>query len=128
MTVQPMRKNIEMGVAGLSLALGLSACAHTMPCDSPVVERVLAEKALRVQIIERGAADSEFVHEILHQLGQGSEGNQRLARLLAEHLHHHADTAQAVFQELAQHRGFQDWVVERLRGRKETTGRPDRLP
>lgn len=72
MTFQPVRKNIGMGVAGLSLALGLSACAHTMLCDSPIVARVLAEK-----------------------------------------------TFLAVFQELAQHQGFQEWVVERLRGPRE---------
>jgi hypothetical protein len=109
-----------MGVAGLSLALGLSACAHTMPCDSPVVERVLGEKALRVQVIEQGAADPEFVHEILHQLGQGAEGDLRVAHLLAEHLHHHPTAARAVLQELAKHREFEDWIIERLRGRQET--------
>ena len=114
-------KNSPSGVGSLIvIGLALSACAHTMPCDAPLPDRVLAEKALRTQVVERGAADSEFVHEILHQLGQGLEGNQRLARLLAEHLHHHPDTAQAVFQELAQHRGFQNWVIERLLGRKDT--------
>jgi hypothetical protein len=85
----------------IALALGLSACAHTLPADVPLVDRVLAEKALREQLVERGAADAHFVHEILHQLGQGPEGDQRVARLLAEHLGHHPTTARAVFQELA---------------------------
>lgn len=114
-------KNSPSGIGSfIVIGLALSACAHTMPCDAPLTERVLAEKALRAQVVERGAADPEFVHEILHQLGQGPDGDRRLAQLLAEHLHHHPSTAQAVFQELAQHRGFQDWVVERLRGRKES--------
>lgn len=120
-----MRSGKGAGVAAatalwVGLALDLSACAPTLPSDAPLPDRLLTDKALRVQVIERGAADPEFVHEVLHQLGQGPEGNQRLARLLAEHLHHHPDTAQAVFQELAQHRGFQNWVIERLLGRKDT--------
>ena len=100
----------------LCLALALSACAHTVPKDLPVVDRVLAEKTLRAQLVERGAADPEFVHEILHQLGQGPQGNQRLAKLLAEHLGHHPATARAVFHELTTHQEFQAWLVERLLG------------
>lgn len=104
---------------GNCLAFGLEACAHALPSDAPVVDRVLAEKALRVQLIERGAADLEFVHEILHQLGQGPEGDQRVAQLLAEHLGHHPSTARAVFQQLALGKEFQEWIIERLRIRKE---------
>jgi len=40
--------------------------------------------------------------------------------LLAKHLHHSPTLEQAVFQEVATHREFQNWVVERLRGQKET--------
>ncbi len=109
-----------VGTLGTCMIVTLSACAHTMPCDAPIVERVVTDKALRVQVIERGAADPEFVHEILHKLGQGAEGDQRVAHLLAEHLHHHPTTARAVLQELAKHREFQDWIIERLRGRRET--------
>ncbi len=98
----------------ICFAAGLSACAHTVPTDLPLVDRVLAEKTLRAQLVERGAADPEFVHEILHQLGQGSQGNQRLAKLLAEHLGHHPATARAVFHAMAAHQEFQNWVVERL--------------
>ncbi len=100
----------------ICFAAGLAACAHTVPKDLPVVDRVLAEKTLRAQLVERGAADPEFVHEILHQLGQGPQGNQRLAKLLAEHLGHHPATARVVFQELAINQEFQDWLVERLLG------------
>lgn len=74
---------LEIGVA-----LGLSACAHAMPADGPVVERVLGDKTLREQLVARGTQDEHFVHEVLHQLGQGPDGDRKLARLLAEHLHH----------------------------------------
>lgn len=103
----------------IGLAIMLVGCAYTMPTDSPLPERVLGEKTLRTQVIERGAADTEFVHEILHQVGQAPAGNQRLAQILAEHLHHHEATARAVFEELAQHRDFQTWVLEQLRRREE---------
>lgn len=111
----------QWAVEGLvaSLVAGLVACTHSAPGDVSLADRVLAKKALRMQVIEHDAADPEFVHEILHQVGQGPDGDRRLAQLLAEHLHHHPATAQAVFHELARHRGFQDWVVERLRGRKD---------
>ena len=91
---------------GLGLALGLSACAQTLPSDAPMVDRVLADTALREQLVERGTADPHFVHEILHQLGQGPDGDQKFAKLLAEHLGHHPDTARAVFRELAQSNDF----------------------
>ena len=104
----------------LCLAVGLAACVQTVPKDLPLVDRVLAEKTLRAQLIERGAADPEFVHEILHQFGQETEGNERLAKLLAEHLAHHPATARAVFQELATHQEFQDWLMERLSGPEKT--------
>jgi len=62
------------------------------------------------------ACGSNLWHEVLHQLGQGPDGDRKLARLLGEHLHHHPMLEQAVFQELAAHRGFQNWILERLRG------------
>lgn len=105
---------------GVGLALGLLACAHTIPVDATPVERILADKTLREQLVQRGSADEYFVHEILHQLGQGSDGDQRFARLLAEHLSHHPTTARAVFQALAASREFEVWIIERLRDRKET--------
>lgn len=107
------------GWLGIGVALGLSACAHTMPADAPVVERVLGDKMLREQLVTRGTQDEHFVHEVLHQLGQGPDGDQKLARLLAEHLHHHPILERTVFQELAAHRAFQEWILERLRGRQE---------
>lgn len=107
------------GWLGIGLALGLSACAHTIPSDASPVDRVLGDKALRTQLVERGSADAHFVHEILHQLGQGPDGDQRLARLLVEHLGHHPTTVRAVFQELAARRDFQEWVIGQLRGQKE---------
>lgn len=104
---------------GIGVALGLSACAHTIPVDEPVVDRVLGDQALREQLVARGTQDEHFVHEVLHQLGQGPDGDRKLARLLAEHLHHHPTLEQTVFQELAAHRAFQDWILERLRGQQE---------
>lgn len=103
----------------IGLAMMPFGCAHTMPTDSPLPERMFGEKALRMQLVERGAADTEFVHEILHQVGQTPAGNQRLAQILADHLHHHEATARAVFEELAQHRDFQTWILDRLRRREE---------
>lgn len=124
-TMRAMAKSRFASIFQSGLAVGtlamVSACTHPLPYGAPVTERVLAEKALRAQLIERGAADPEFVHEILHQLGQGPEGDRRLARLLAEHLHHHPSSARALYHEVAQHRGFQDWVAERLRGSEEAS-------
>lgn len=97
------------------LALGLSACAHAVPSDAPVVDRVLGDKPLREQLVERGTADPHFVHEILHELGRWPNGDQRFAKLLTEHLGHHPTTARAVFQELAQHQPFQEWLIEQVR-------------
>lgn len=107
------------GWLGIALALGLSACAHTMPADAPVVDRILGDHALREQLVARGTQDEHFVHEVLHQLGQGPDGDRKLARLLAEHLHHHPTLERAVFQELAAHREFQEWLIERLRTRTQ---------
>ena len=100
---------------GIGVALGLSACAHTIPVDAPVVDRVLVDQALREQLVARGTQDEHFVHEVLHQLGQGPDGDRKLARLLAEHLRHHPTLERTVFPELAAHREFQEWVIERLR-------------
>lgn len=105
---------------GLALGVALSACAHTtIPVDAPVVDRVLGDQASREQLVARGTQDAHFVHEVLHQVGQGPDGDRNLARLLAEHLHHHPTLERAVFQELAAHRGFQEWLIERLRTRTE---------
>ena len=101
---------------GTCLAFGLAACAHTMPRDAPVVDQVLGDKVLREQLVERGTADAHFVHEILHQLGKGPDGDQRFSRLLAEHLGHHPTTARAVYQELAQQQRFHEWLIEQVRG------------
>jgi hypothetical protein len=89
-----------------------------MPADAPVVDRVLGDQALREQLVARGTQDEHFVHEVLHQLGQGPDGDRKLARLLAEHLHHHPTLERRVFQELAVHREFQEWVIEQLRKRE----------
>ncbi len=86
-----------------------------MPADAPVVDRVLGDQGLREQLVARGTQDEHFVHEVLHQFGQGPDGDRKLARLLAEHLYHHPTLEQAVFQELAAHREFQEWVIEQLR-------------
>ena len=104
---------------GIGVALGLSACAHTIPVDAPVVDRVLGDQALREQLVARGTQDEHFVHEVLHQLGQGPDGDRKLARLLAEHLHHHPPLERAVFQELATQRTFQEWILQSLRGQEQ---------
>lgn len=111
------------GWLGIGMTLGLAACAHSMPADAPVVDRVLGDTALREQLVERGSADAHFVHEILHQLGQGPEGDQKLARLLAEHLGHHPTTARAMYQELAQQPRFHEWLIEQVR---RSHGTPER--
>jgi len=102
------------GCLGIGVSLGLSACAHTMPADAPVVDRILGDQALREQLVAWGTQDEHFVHEVLHQLGQGPDGDRKLARLLAEHLHHHPTLERMLFQELAAHREFQEWVIEQL--------------
>lgn len=104
----------------ISMAVMLAACVHTLPSDAPLAERVLLEKGLRAKLVERAATDSEFLHEILHQVGEGPDGNQRFARLLAEHLSHHPATAHVLFYELASRREFQDWLIERLRSGRTT--------
>jgi len=43
-----------------------------------------------------------------------------LSRLLAKHLHHSPTLEQAVFQEVATHREFQDWILERFGGQLES--------
>ncbi len=63
---------------GFCLALWLSACAHTPPREAPVVDQVLAEEALRTQLVERGAADAHFVHEILHHIGTRTRGRSEI--------------------------------------------------
>ncbi len=104
-----------IGSCGLAMGLAISACAQTMPMDAPLVDRVLGDRVLREQLVAQGTQDEHFVHEVLHRLGQGPDGEQKLARLLAEHLHHHPTLARRVFQELAAQREFQEWMVERLR-------------
>lgn len=105
---------------GLALGVALSACAHsTVPTDAPVVDQVLADQALREQFVAQGAKDEHFVHELLHQLGQGPDGDRTLARLLAEHLHHHPTLERAVFQELTAHRVFREWNLGRVREQQE---------
>jgi len=108
------RKRVE-GWLMIVLAVGFSACAQSLPSDAPVVDRVLGDQTLREQLVERGTADPHFVHEILHELGRGPNGDQRFAKLLAEHLGHHPSTARAVFEEFSQHRQFHEWLIEQVR-------------
>lgn len=55
----------------LSLASAVAGCTHPMAADAPVVDRVLGDHVLREQLVARGTLDAHFVHEVLHQLGQG---------------------------------------------------------
>lgn len=100
----------------LSLASAVAGCAHPMPADAPVVDRVLGDQVLREQLVTRGTLEEHVVHEVLHQLGQGSNGDQQFARLLTDHLHH-PTTARAVYGELARHKGFQEWPFEQATGK-----------
>jgi len=57
----------QSGWLALSLASALAGCAHTVPADAPVVDRILVDQTLREQLVARGAQDAHFVHEVLHQ-------------------------------------------------------------
>ena len=108
----------------LSLASAVAGCTHPMAADAPVVDRVLGDHVLREQLVARGTLDEHFVHEVLHQLGQGPQGDHKFARLLADHLHHHPTTARAVYGELARHKDFQEWLLEQMRGATGGAGGP----
>ena len=74
---------------------------------------------MREQLVARRTQDEHFVHEVLHQFGQGPDGDRKLARPLAEHVHHHRMIERTMFQELAAHRVFQDWILGRLHEQQE---------
>ena len=52
----------QSGWLVLSLASALTGCAHLMPDDAPVVDRMLGDQALREQLVARGVQDEHFVH------------------------------------------------------------------
>jgi hypothetical protein len=108
----------------LSLVSAVASCAHSMPENVPVIDRVLGDPVLREQLVATGTLDEHFVHEVLHQLGQGPRGDHNVARLLADHLHHHPTTARAVYGELVRHKAFQEWLLERVQGATGDSGDP----
>lgn len=50
-----------------------------MPVDAPVIERDLGDRALREQFVAQGTQDEHFGHEVHHKLGQGHDGDRKLA-------------------------------------------------
>ncbi|MCA9423104.1 MAG: hypothetical protein KC592_18945 [Nitrospira sp.] len=108
-----------MWLAGMLLtsSLGLTACGKSAPPPQvSLIDRALVDTSLRERLIERGAADEEFVHQILEKFSLSPGGNQQLAEILAAHFTHHPETAKAVFMRLNTQEDFQKWFMEELKG------------
>ncbi|GJL61698.1 MAG: hypothetical protein NPIRA04_03520 [Nitrospirales bacterium] len=106
-------------VAGmfLSSTLGLMACGESAPPPQvSLIDQALVDTSLRERLIERGAADEEFVHQILEKFSLSPGGNQQLSEILAAHFEHHPETAKAVFMKMKTQEDFQKWLVEELKG------------
>lgn len=104
-----------MWLAGmlLTFTLGLTACGDSAPPPQvSLIDRALVDTSLRGRLIERGAADEEFVHQILEKFSLSPGGNQQLAEILAAHFTHHPETAKAVFMRLKTQEDFQEWFME----------------
>lgn len=101
----------------LSFTLGLTACGDSAP-PPPVslIDRALVDTSLRERLIERGAADEEFVHQILEKFSLSQGGNKKISEILAAHFKHHPETAKAVFMRMKTQVDFQKWLVEELKG------------
>ncbi|GJL49218.1 MAG: hypothetical protein NPIRA01_04450 [Nitrospirales bacterium] len=101
----------------VSLAAVLTACGDSAP-SPPVslIDRALVDTSLRERLIERGASDEEFVHQILEKFSLRPDGNQQLSEILAAHFEHHPETAKAVFMRMKTHVDFQKWLVEEMKG------------
>ena len=108
-----------MWLAGILLTstIGLTACGNSAPPPQVfLIDRALVDTSLRERLIERGAADQEFVHQILENFSLNPGGNQQLAEILAAHFTHHPETAKAVFMRLKTQEDFQKWSMEELKG------------
>jgi len=102
-------------LVGMFLAptLILTACGDSPPPPQvSLIDRALIDTALRERLIERGAADEEFVHQILEKFSLSPGGDEKLSEILAAHFEHHPETAKAVFRRLKTQEEFQNWLLE----------------
>ena len=98
------------------LTLTLTACgASAPPPQVSLIDRALLDSSLRERLIERGAADKEFVHQILEKFSLSPGGDEKLSEILSAHFTHHPDTAKAVFRKLKTQEEFQKWLIEELK-------------
>lgn len=101
----------------LSSTLGMTACGDSAPTtQASLIDRALVDTSLREQLIERGAADEEFVHQILEKFSLSPGGDEKLSEILAAHFTHHPETAKAIFMRLKTQEEFQKWLIEELKG------------
>lgn len=99
------------------LTVVLTACGDSAPSTKvSLFDRALVDPSLREELIERGAADNEFVHQILEKVSLSPGGNQQLSEILAAHFEHHPETGKAVFRRLKTQEQFQQWLIEELKG------------
>lgn len=99
------------------LTLTLTACGDSpLPPQVSLIDRALVDTSLRERLIERGAADEEFVHQILEKFSLSSGGDEKLSEILAAHFEHHPETGKAVFKRLKTQEEFQSWFMEELKG------------
>jgi len=99
------------------LTVTLTACGDSAPPPQvSLIDRALVDTALRERLIERGAADEEFVHEILEKFSLSPGGDEKLSEILAAHFEHHPETGKAVFRRLKTQEEFQNWLIEELKG------------
>lgn len=99
------------------LTIVMTACGVSAPRPQvSLIDRALVDPSLREELIERGAADEEFVHQILERFSLRPGGNEKLSEILSAHFRHHPETAKAVFMKLKTQEEFQKWLIEELKG------------
>ena len=99
------------------LTVTLTACGDSAPPPQvSLIDRALVDTSLRERLIERGAADEEFVHQILEKFSLSPGGDEKLSEILAAHFEHHPETGKAVFRRLKTQEEFQNWLIEELKG------------
>ncbi|MDT7040732.1 hypothetical protein [Candidatus Nitronereus thalassa] len=113
------RIRIQIWLTGMLflLTLTLTACGDSAPPpQASLIDRALVDTSLREQLIERGAADEEFVHQILEKFSLSPGGDEKLSEILAAHFEHHPETGKAVLRRLKTQKNFQKWLIEELKG------------
>lgn len=109
-------------LALLLMALALSACAESAPrTPRAVIAHALADGELRAVLIERGAADDEFVHQVLERFSLAQGGAERLSGILAAHFEHHPATAAAVLRKLVSVAAIRTQIVKVLEAQPTDT-------